>query len=243
MFLLNPVDDSDILLNVLLIDCNLHSLSAQYIRRSYKHRIPKTFCRLFCLLCRKYSGSIWSRNITFFQDLIKPLSVFRCIYILRRSSQNRNSHFHQRLCQLNGSLSAKLYHCPIRFFQFHNAFHIFCSQRLKIQFIGNIKIRTDGFRIVIDNDCLISFLCKCPGTVNRTKIKFDSLTDSDRTGAQHQYLLFPRRPPRLIFTSIHRIIVRCFCFKFCRTRIHHLISRKNFPLMTEPVDFPLGPPI
>ena len=181
MLLCDLVDDADVFFHILITDCNTHPLAAQNIGRTNQYRIPKLVCRLFRFLCSKYRMTLWSWDLAFFKDLIEQLPILCSIYILRRSSQDLHTHFGKGFCQLNGCLTAKLYHSSIRFFNVYHILHIFRSQRFKIQLICNIKVCTYCFRIVIYNDGLIAFFCKCPGTMYRAEVKLNTLANTDRS--------------------------------------------------------------
>ena len=92
-----------------------------------------------CLLGRKYGMSCGPWNIALLQDGVKAFSILSRVYILSRCSKDRNAHFHQGFCELDGCLSAKLNHCSVWLFNIYNALYIFRCQRLEIQFICNIK--------------------------------------------------------------------------------------------------------
>lgn len=183
MLLGNLVDNADKFINILIIDGNLHSLSAQYIGGANQNRIPQLMSRLFCLLGCKYRMACWSWDAALLQDGVKALSVLSRIYILGRCSQDRNAHFHQRFCELDSRLAAELNYCSVWLFDINNALHILRCQRLKIQLICNIKVRTYSLRVIVDNDGLIAFFAECPGAVYGTEVKLDSLSDTDGAGA------------------------------------------------------------
>ena len=81
VILCNTVDDSDKFINIMIVDCNLHSLSAKYIRRTNQNRV-----------------TLRTWNIALCKDLVKELSVLCGIYIFCGSSKNRHSHLHQGFC-------------------------------------------------------------------------------------------------------------------------------------------------
>ena len=162
VFLCNPVYYLHEAVYIIIICRNLHSLTSQYIGRSYKYGISEPVCRFFCLLCLVYGLAPRSWNLTFFKDFIKKFSVLRRIHIFCICTEYRNSHLHKALCQLDCCLSAKLYYGSVRFFYIHNTFHIFMGKRFKIKLIRYIKICTDSFRIVIDYNGFISKSFKFP---------------------------------------------------------------------------------
>ena len=181
MILCDPVDNADKLINIIIIDGNLHSLSSKYIGRTNQNRISKSVGNLFCFLSRKYSTTCRTWDLTLLKNLIKEFSVFCFIYIFCRCSKDRNSHLHQCFCQLDRCLSTELDNCSIRLLNINDTLYIFRCQRLKIQLISNIKVCTYCLRVIIYNDRFISFFCKCPCTMYRTEVKLDSLSDTDRT--------------------------------------------------------------
>ena len=180
--------------------------------------------------------SLWSWNLAFFQDLIKELAVFRCIYIFCRCSQNLHTHLNQSFRQFNGSLSTKLNHCSIRLLNIYYILNIFRSQRLEIQLICNIKVSTYCLRVIVDDNCLISFLGKCPCTMYRAEVKLNTLTNTDRTGTKYQDFFLIRCCCSFVLClliTVYGIIIWCLCCKLCCTGINHLISCFNSPFLTE----------
>ena len=166
----------------------------------------------------------WTRNAAFLQHFIKQLSVLCAVYIFCGSTEDRHTHLHQRLRQLDRRLTAKLYDCSVRMLQIYDIFHIFRCQRFKIQLICDIEVRADRLRVVVYDNCLIAFFCKRPGAVYGTEVKLDTLTDTDRAGTKHKHFLLSACLHRLIFTSEYGVIIRCFSRKFRCTRINHLIG-------------------
>ena len=134
--------------------------------------------------------SLWSWNSTFFKYLIKELSVFCGIYILRTCSKDRNAHLHKALSELYRCLSTELDYSSVRLLKLNNILDILRCKRLKIELICNVKVCTYCLRVIIYNDCLITFLLKRPCAVNRAVIKLDTLSDSYRTGTKYKNLLF-----------------------------------------------------
>ena len=181
MILRDLVNDSNVFFYILIADCNTHSLSAKNIGRTYQNRISQSVSNFFCFLSSKYSISLRSRDLALLQDTVKQLTVLCCIYVFCRCSENLHAHFHQRFCQLDGSLSAELNDRSVRFFDFYDIFYILRCQRLEIQLVCNIKVCADSLRIVVDNNCLVAFFFKSPGTVYRAEVKLNTLADTDRT--------------------------------------------------------------
>ena len=186
----DPVDDADKLIDIVIVDRDLHTLSAKNVGRANENRITQL------VLLPSFASSAVntvcpcrSRNLALLQDLIEELSVLCRVNVLCSSSKDRNAHLHQGLGQLDRGLSTELDHSSVRFLDIDDALHIFRGQRLKIQLICDIEVGTYGLRVIVDDDRLIAFFCKCPGAVNGTEVELDTLSDTDRTGAENQYLL------------------------------------------------------
>ena len=166
----------------MVVDSNLHALSSKDVGRANQYRVAQFICHFLCLLGGKdrSSGRTW--NLTLCKNLVKKLPVLCCIHILRRSTEDRNSHLHQRLGQLDGCLTTKLHNRSVRFFDVDDTLYIFRRQRLEVKFVRNVKIRADRLRVIVDNDRLVAFFLKGPGTVYGAEVKLDPLTDPDRAG-------------------------------------------------------------
>ena len=223
-----PVNDCHKLNDITVIYRNLHPLPAEDIGWTHKYRIPQFIGRLQRLFRCKYSCSRRARNLALLKDFIKPLSILGRIHIIGTCSKNRNAHLHNSLCQFNGRLAAELNNRPIRIFQADDILHILRGQRFKIKFIGNIKIRTYGFRIVVDNNGFIARFRQCPYAVYGAVIKLYPLSDSDWAGAENNHLL-THGIPRFHFVQASKtgIIVWGFRFKFGCTGIYHFKCGDN----------------
>ena len=239
MILCDTVDDSDELINIVIIDRNLHSLSAKYVRRSYQYRITQSVCNFLRFFCCKYSSTCRSWDLALLKNLIKQLTVFGCIYIFSRCSKDRNAHLHKRFCQLDRCLSTELYNCSVRFFQIYDTFYIFRCQRLEIQLVSDIEVCTYCLRVVIYNNRLVSFFGKRPCTMYRTEVELDTLSDTDRSGTKYQYFLLAGSFNYFILTSEYRVVIWCLCCELSRTGINHLIRSCDAIIMTKVMDLTL----
>ncbi len=98
VLLCDLVDHTDILFYVLIAYSDSHALTTKYIGRTNQNRIAQLICCFLSFLSSKYCLSLWSRDLTFFKNLIKELTVLCCIYVLRRCSENLNAHLCQCFC-------------------------------------------------------------------------------------------------------------------------------------------------
>ena len=243
MLLCDLVDHTDVLFHILIAYCNTHSLTAKYIGRTNQNRIAQLICSFLRFLCGKYSVSLRSRDLALLKNLIKQLTVLSCIYVLSRCSKNLHTHLGKSFCQLDGSLSAELNNRSVRFLNIYNILNILRCKGLKIQLICNIKVCTYSFRIVVDNNRLIAFLRKSPGTVYGAEIELNTLSDTDRSGTKYQDLFLIRCGNCFVlcaFITIYRIVIRSCSSKLCSTGINHLICSLDAVLTAKSLDFILS---
>ena len=239
VFLGDLIDNTDIFLYVLVAYRNSHALAAKYIGRTHQNRITQFVGRFFRLLRSKYGMSFRTGDSALFQNSVEKFSVLCGVYILRRSTHDLHTHFHQGFCQFDGCLSAELNDRSVRLFDIDDIFHVFRSQGLKVQLIRNVKVCADCLRIIVDDDRLISFLCESPGTVYGTEVKLDSLSDTDRSGTKNKYFLFIFCRHSLIFrirAAVYRIVIRGGCRKLCRAGIYHFICGPDLIACSERLD-------
>ncbi len=232
MILFVSVNDRHKFFNFFIGDRDLHPLSAKHIRRTDQNRISESVCHCFGLLRRIDRTARCSRNLRFLQNLVKQLSVFRGIHILCPGAKDRHAHLHQAFRQFDSCLSAKLYDRTVRFFNIDNILHIFRRKRFKIELIRNVKVCADRFGIVINYDRLIPFFGKCPCRMNGTIVKFDSLSDTDRAGTEHEYLFLGMRLFYFRLGTEHGIVIRRAGRKLGRTGVYHFESRCDAVLIT-----------
>ncbi len=240
MLLRIAVDNTDVLTDIIVADRNLHALSSQYIGRTHKNRIAELVGDLDSLFRSKYRAARSSRNAGLPKDLIEPLPVFRSIYIRGGGAENRDSHLHQRLCELDGRLTAELHDSSIRMLDVYNVFHIFRCKRLKIELVRDIEVSGNGLRVVVDDDGFIAFLFKRPGGVDRTEIKLNSLADSDWSGTEYENLLSVSAGNRLILTAVNGVEVRSLRGKFRGAGINHFVCGGNSRLFAHLLNFCFG---
>ena len=176
-----------ILNKLCLVMRNLHTLTAQNIRRTDKKRISQIVRFLYPLLNRPNCSAFRALNIKLFQDSVKLLPVLRLVYLLRFCSENRNIHLVKEVSQFNCCLTAKLQYNSVRLLKLNYAVHILFCQRLKVKFIRCVKICADRFGVIIYNDSFKPQLFKSLNTMNTAIVKFYSLTNTDRTRTQHQH--------------------------------------------------------
>ena len=134
--------------------------------------------------------SLWLWDIQFQKNLFKTVTVLCLFNCLAIGADDLYATVNQRLRQVDGRLSAKRSNDAFRLFKVDDGHDIFRCQRLKIQFVRSRIVCGNRLRVIVDDDRLIS------GTFDRLHgmdsgiVKFHALTDTDRSGAKHDDLLF-----------------------------------------------------
>ncbi len=158
VILRDAVDDLHELLDLLVGQRDLHPLSAKHVRRSDKHWISQAVCDRLCLLRRVDRAARRARDLRLFEDPVKQLPVLRGVDVLRLRPEDRHTHLHQALCELDRRLSAKLHHRPVRLLDVDDVLHVLRRERLKVELVRNIKVRAHRLGIVVDDDRLVACL-------------------------------------------------------------------------------------
>ena len=70
----------------------------------------------------------------------------------------------------------------------------------------------------------------------RTEVKFNTLTDTDRTGSKNKYFLLIFCLFNFILASIYRVVIWCLCGELCCTSIYDLICCHDTIFMTHIMD-------
>ena len=202
VLLCDAVDNADLLYDVLIRVGNVHSLPAKHIGRPDKHRIAQFIRRPDCFFTGKDHAALGTGNLTFKKNFVKAFPVLRLINAVKRGAEDGDAHFLNGPGQFDRRLAAELHHGAVRLFKIDNMAHVFFRQRLKIEFVRNVKIRTDRFGVIVDDDGLIAQILQRPDAVNGTKIKFNSLTDPDGAGTDHENFLSASLRHGLVLNSI-----------------------------------------
>ena len=131
--------------------------------------------------------------------------------------------------KLDSCLTTELYNNTVRLFSFNNGFNVLFCKRIKIQSVTCIEVSGNCFRIVVADYRFIPLFFQGPYAMNGTVIKFDTLTDSDRTRTENNNLFLTcissfNELLCFIFFIKGRIEVRCFSLKFACACVNHFIN-------------------
>ena len=76
--------------------------------------------------------------------------------------------------------------------------------------------------------------------MHRAEVKFNTLTNPDGTGTQHQHFFLSTSLQRLVLTAKDRVIVWRGRFKLSGTGVHHLVSCYNSIIIAHLFNFFFG---
>ncbi|EJX05284.1 hypothetical protein EVA_06609 [gut metagenome] len=128
------------------------------------------------------------RNIQFMQHTLKSLAVFSAFNSITTGTNDLDAMVAQRLCKIDGCLTTQRSDDTFWFFQIDDVQNIFHSQRLKVELVRACIVSGDSFRVVINDDCFIACLTDGHDSMNSGVVKFNALTDTDRSGTQNDDL-------------------------------------------------------
>ena len=83
------------------------------------------------------------------------------------------------LCQLDGSLTAKLNNAGVGLLGRDDVVHALGVQRVEIQAVAGVEVGGDRLGVVVDQDSLTAVLLEGPDAVDRAVVELDALTDAD----------------------------------------------------------------
>ena len=136
-------------------------------------------------------------------------------------------------------MSTKLHDNALGLLFIDNVQHILHSQGLKVQLVSNIEVSGYGFGVVVDDDGFIAHLFERPYAVYGAVVKLYALTDTDRTGAQYNNLLFVTNL-NLVLSFVAGIVVRSSSLKLGSTCIYHLVGGDDAVSLTHIANFKLS---
>ena len=133
-------NDSHVFLDIVIVECDYHVLSAKNVRRSHKNRIVYLVCDLESLVTSHDRKALRSLYFKLFKQLVKSLSVLSSVDSVRRSTKNVYTMFSHVLCKLDSSLSAECHNNSNRLFNSDDVHNVLVSKRLEIKSVSSIKV-------------------------------------------------------------------------------------------------------
>src|SRR5690606_34136510 len=163
---------------------DLHRSPAKHIGRADKDRISDVACNLrrFRSGNRSFAERLWNPELP--KGLFELVPVFRAVEVFKRRAEDIYAACLKGIRQVDGRLSAKLYDDALWLLEIDDRHDIFDRKRLKVELVGNGEVGRYRFRIVVDDDRLVTGFLDGPDRVDRGIVELDALPDADRTGAK-----------------------------------------------------------
>ena len=177
-----------------------------------------------------------TRNVAIGEELFKTLTVFCTVNAVYAATEDFYATFSKRTSQVDCSLTTELYDNAFRLFFVDYVENVFQSQRFKVQFIGDVEVSGNSFRIVVDDDGFVAHFTESPYGVYGAVVKFYALTDTDRTGTKYNNFLFISYS-NFVFFFVGGIVVRGCSFEFCSAGIYDFVCRQDVIFFTHCADF------
>ena len=133
-------NDSHVFLDIIIIECDYHVLSAKNVRRSHKNRIVYLVCNFKSLVTSHDSEALRPFYLKLFKQFVKSLSVLSSVNSVRRSTKNVYTMLSHMLCKLDSSLSAECHNNSNRLFNSDDVHNVLVSKRLEIKSVSSIKV-------------------------------------------------------------------------------------------------------
>ena len=227
----NPLCQNDlhVLNNVAILIGDDHVLTAKHVAGANQHRIAQGIRCLQSFLRGHHRAALWALDAVLFHGCIEAFPILCRINGICRGAQNAHAGFAEGMGQLDGRLPAEGRHHAYRLFCGNDPHHIFHRQGLEVQAICRVKVRGDGFRVVVNHDHIVACFFQHPHAVHRSIVELNALTDPNRARAKHHHtgLLGTLRQEFrcLVFLIIGSVEVRRLGSKFSGAGVHHLIHR------------------
>ena len=170
--------------------------------------------------------------------MLKRVTVFRALDRCAVGTDDLHAAVHQRLCQVDGRLSAEGSDDAFRLFEVDDRHDVFRRKRIKVQLVGGSIICRDGLRVIVDDDCFTAGTADRLYSMNRGVIKLYALSDTDRACAEGQDLALIAETG-LVFSGIGAVEV-CDVLAGME-RVHHAEDRRDAVFLSLMVDRNLVP--
>ena len=164
--------------------------------------------------------------------MLKLIPVFRTVDCRAVGSDDLNAARGKGICQIDCSLAAEGCDDAFGLFELDDVHDVLGAQRLEIKLVRAGVIRRYGFGVIVDDDGLVASGTNRLYGMHGRVIELYALTDSNRTGAEHDDFLTPG-DERLIFLLIGGVKIRHVACKLGSTRINHLVDRKDAGFLSQ----------
>ncbi|MNV63994.1 hypothetical protein D3C71_1566180 [compost metagenome] len=168
---------------------DLHRPTAEHVRRTYQHRITKRLgCAYRFVHCR-HRAAFRLGDMKAGQQRFEPLAVFRFVDALQTCAENLHAGCAKRSREIDRRLPAELNDNADRLLLLDDVHDVLEEERLEIQAVRSIEVCRYGLRVIVDDNRFIARFLDRPDRMYGGVVELDALADTDRAGAEHNYLL------------------------------------------------------
>ena len=173
-----PENIDDMPLKFVLVDDDLHALSAQYIARSHQQRETEFLAELVGFVGGFHHAEVRVWNPFVAQQRRERPAVFSQVQRTVARTDDFDAVALELLRQLQCGLATQLHDDPLGLFVQDDVVNVLPENGLEIQFIRCIRVGRHRLGIAVDHDGLVpAFLCG-EHPVDATVIEFDALADA-----------------------------------------------------------------
>ena len=177
-------DYRHVLLDIVVGEGDDHILTAEHVGRTHEHGITDAVSDLESLLGRHDRVALGALDVMQLEELVKALAILRRVDRVGACAEDVDAVLAHELRELYSGLTAESDDDAEGLLGLDDVHHILVRQRLEIEPVCGVEVGRDRLRVVVDDDDVISGFLERPDTVYRRVVELDTLTDSDRSGAE-----------------------------------------------------------
>ena len=219
-------DHIHIVLSLLVRAGDGHVLTADDVGRTEENGIAECVCRMERFFDRLDTHTLGAAESEGFKQFVKSCTVFCEVNTVSGRTEDTDTLPVKELRQLDCRLTAERNDDTDGLFDLDDVHDIFGRERFKVQSVGRVVVGGNGFGVVVDDNNVITHLLQRPDTVDRGIVKFDTLTDTDRTGAENHDngLAGSDKAAGFACRVGGGVEIRGLCTVFSGTGINHLVA-------------------
>ena len=182
-------DVEHLLLQLLLVDHDLHLLAAEHVAGPHQQREAELARQGDGLLGIVHRAELRVGDPQVAQQAAEPLAVLGHVQRLVAGTDHGNAVTVQLLGQLQGGLPAQLHDHALGLLVLDDVVDVLPEDRLEVELVGRVEVRAHGLRVAVDHDGLVALLLGRQHAVHAAVVELDALPDAVGTAAEHDDLL------------------------------------------------------
>ena len=164
------------------------------------------------------------------KDFFKEVAVFRTVYRVAVRSDYLYSAAVKLIGEVYGGLSSERSDNSDGIFKVDYVHDVLYAERFKVKLVGAGVVGGHGLGVVVYDYRLVAGLFDGRYRVNGGVVELNALTDSDRTGAENDNLLFVGHNG-FVFVFVGRVEVGDVALKLGRAGVYHFVYGENISLL------------